>query len=72
MYLSHRFIKKKKKNDKTHRKLLDEKKQFEKIAEELKEAEQELTGLLQTREVRLKRIHFFLSSVLLVGYRFTL
>nr|XP_023403294.1 synaptonemal complex protein 1 [Loxodonta africana] len=35
-------------------KLLDEKKQFEKIAEELKGTEQELTGLLQTREVCLQ------------------
>lgn len=33
-----------------NQKLLDEKKHFEKIAEELKGTEQELTGLLQTRE----------------------
>ncbi|XP_075867136.1 synaptonemal complex protein 1 [Microcebus murinus] len=37
-----------------NQKLLDEKKQFEKIAEELKGAEQELIGLLQTRE---KEVH---------------
>ncbi|XP_019488757.1 PREDICTED: synaptonemal complex protein 1 [Hipposideros armiger] len=37
-----------------NQKLLDEKKQFEKIAEELKGTEQELTGLLQTRE---KKVH---------------
>ncbi|XP_003793879.1 synaptonemal complex protein 1 isoform X1 [Otolemur garnettii] len=37
-----------------NQKLLDEKKQFEKIAEELKGTEQELIGLLQTRE---KEVH---------------
>uniref|UniRef100_A0A8C8ZNI5 Synaptonemal complex protein 1 n=1 Tax=Prolemur simus TaxID=1328070 RepID=A0A8C8ZNI5_PROSS len=37
-----------------NQKLLDEKKQFEKIAAELKGTEQELTGLLQTRE---KEVH---------------
>ncbi|XP_055995115.1 synaptonemal complex protein 1 [Sorex fumeus] len=37
-----------------NQKLLDEKQQFEKIAEDLKETEQELNALLQTRE---KKVH---------------
>lgn len=51
-----------------NQKLLDEKKQFEKIVEELKGTEQELTGLLQTREVCFKG-YIFLSHILLVEYR---
>ncbi|XP_010829047.1 PREDICTED: synaptonemal complex protein 1 isoform X2 [Bison bison bison] len=44
-------------------KLLDEKKQFEKIAEELKEAEQELTGLLQTREKKVHDLEIQLTAI---------
>uniref|UniRef100_A0AC11CFG0 Synaptonemal complex protein 1 n=1 Tax=Ovis aries TaxID=9940 RepID=A0AC11CFG0_SHEEP len=44
-------------------KLLDEKKQFEKIAEELKGAEQELTGLLQTREKKVHDLEIQLTAI---------
>uniref|UniRef100_A0A8D0PJ64 Synaptonemal complex protein 1 n=1 Tax=Sus scrofa TaxID=9823 RepID=A0A8D0PJ64_PIG len=44
-------------------KLLDEKKQFEKISEELRQAEQELTGLLQTREKKIHDLEIQLASI---------
>ncbi|XP_064138454.1 synaptonemal complex protein 1 isoform X2 [Loxodonta africana] len=44
-------------------KLLDEKKQFEKIAEELKGTEQELTGLLQTREKEVHDLEIQLNAI---------
>ncbi|XP_073752187.1 synaptonemal complex protein 1 isoform X4 [Callorhinus ursinus] len=46
-----------------NQKLLDEKKQFEKIAEELKETEQELTGLLQTREGKIHDLEIQLTAI---------
>uniref|UniRef100_A0A8C6DMH8 Synaptonemal complex protein 1 n=1 Tax=Moschus moschiferus TaxID=68415 RepID=A0A8C6DMH8_MOSMO len=46
-----------------NQKLLDEKKQFEKIAEELKGAEQELTGLLQTREKKVHDLEIQLTAI---------
>ncbi|XP_045854002.1 synaptonemal complex protein 1 [Meles meles] len=46
-----------------NQKLLDEKKQFEKIAEELKGAEQELTGLLQTREEKVHDLEIQLTAI---------
>uniref|UniRef100_A0A8C7AHZ9 Synaptonemal complex protein 1 n=1 Tax=Neovison vison TaxID=452646 RepID=A0A8C7AHZ9_NEOVI len=46
-----------------NQKLLDEKKQFEKIAEELKGAEQELTGLLQTREEKVHDLEIRLTAI---------
>ncbi|ELW65309.1 Synaptonemal complex protein 1 [Tupaia chinensis] len=46
-----------------NQKLLDEKKQFEKIAEELKETEQELTGLLQTREKEVYDLGIQLTAI---------
>ncbi|XP_020945660.1 synaptonemal complex protein 1 isoform X2 [Sus scrofa] len=44
-------------------KLLDEKKQFEKISEELRQAEQELTGLLQTREKKIHDLEIQLAAI---------
>ncbi|XP_007169406.2 synaptonemal complex protein 1 isoform X2 [Balaenoptera acutorostrata] len=46
-----------------NQKLLDEKKQFEKIAEELKGAEQELTGLLKTREKKVHDLEIQLTAI---------
>uniref|UniRef100_A0A8C0M9W3 Synaptonemal complex protein 1 n=2 Tax=Canis lupus familiaris TaxID=9615 RepID=A0A8C0M9W3_CANLF len=46
-----------------NQKLLDEKKQFEKIAEELKGTEQELTGLLQTREEKVHDLEIQLTAI---------
>ncbi|XP_039104996.1 synaptonemal complex protein 1 isoform X1 [Hyaena hyaena] len=46
-----------------NRKLLDEKKQFEKIAEELKGTQQELTGLLQTREKKVNDLEVQLTAI---------
>ncbi|KAF6293851.1 synaptonemal complex protein 1 [Rhinolophus ferrumequinum] len=46
-----------------NQKLLDEKKQFEKIAEELKGTEQELTGLLQTREKKIHDLEIQLTAI---------
>ncbi|XP_057356484.1 synaptonemal complex protein 1 isoform X3 [Manis pentadactyla] len=46
-----------------NQKLLDEKKHFEKIAEELKGTEQELTGLLQTREKKVHDLEIQLTAV---------
>ncbi|XP_065783292.1 synaptonemal complex protein 1 isoform X1 [Muntiacus reevesi] len=46
-----------------NQKVLDEKKQFEKIAEELKGAEQELTGLLQTREKKVHDLEIQLTAI---------
>ncbi|XP_075396437.1 synaptonemal complex protein 1 isoform X2 [Tenrec ecaudatus] len=46
-----------------NQKLLDEKKQFEKIAEELKGTEQELTGLLQTREKEVHDLKIQLNAI---------
>ncbi|XP_019586111.2 synaptonemal complex protein 1 [Rhinolophus sinicus] len=46
-----------------NQKLLDEKKQFEKIAEELKGTEQELTGLLQTREKKVHDLEIQLTAI---------
>ncbi|XP_058893085.1 synaptonemal complex protein 1 isoform X2 [Kogia breviceps] len=46
-----------------NRKLLDEKKQYEKIAEELKGAEQELTGLLKTREKNVHDLEIQLTDI---------
>nr|XP_025850468.1 synaptonemal complex protein 1 isoform X2 [Vulpes vulpes] len=46
-----------------NQKLLDEKKQFEKIAEELKGAEQELTDLLQTREEKVHDLEIQLTAI---------
>ncbi|XP_044937809.1 synaptonemal complex protein 1 [Mustela putorius furo] len=46
-----------------NQKLLDEKKQLEKIAEELKGAEQELTGLLQTREEKVHDLEIRLTAI---------
>ncbi|XP_023975648.1 synaptonemal complex protein 1 isoform X2 [Physeter macrocephalus] len=46
-----------------NQKLLDEKKQFEKIAEELKRAEQELTGLLKTREKNVHDLEIQLTAI---------
>ncbi|XP_006865931.1 PREDICTED: synaptonemal complex protein 1 [Chrysochloris asiatica] len=46
-----------------NQKLLDEKKEFEKIAEELKETEQELTGLLQTREREVHDLKIQLNAI---------
>uniref|UniRef100_A0A8D1MLD8 Synaptonemal complex protein 1 n=1 Tax=Sus scrofa TaxID=9823 RepID=A0A8D1MLD8_PIG len=44
-------------------KLLDERKQFEKISEELRQAEQELTGLLQTREKKIHDLEIQLAAI---------
>ncbi|XP_037671085.1 synaptonemal complex protein 1 isoform X2 [Choloepus didactylus] len=44
-------------------KVLDEKKQFEKIAEELKGRERELTDLLQTREKEVHNLEIHLSAI---------
>ncbi|KAG3281216.1 synaptonemal complex protein 1 isoform X1 [Ictidomys tridecemlineatus] len=46
-----------------NQKLLDEKKQVEKIAEELKVKEQELTGLLQTREKEVHDLKIQLTAI---------
>ncbi|KAB1273559.1 Synaptonemal complex protein 1 [Camelus dromedarius] len=46
-----------------NQKLLDEKKQFEKTAEELKEAEQKLAGLLQTREKKVHDLEIELTAI---------
>uniref|UniRef100_G1TBQ2 Synaptonemal complex protein 1 n=1 Tax=Oryctolagus cuniculus TaxID=9986 RepID=G1TBQ2_RABIT len=46
-----------------NQKLLDEKKQFEKIAEELKGAEKELTGLLQTKEKKVHDLEIKLTAI---------
>ncbi|XP_045657291.1 synaptonemal complex protein 1 isoform X1 [Ursus americanus] len=46
-----------------NQKLLDEKKQFEKIAEELKGVEEELTGLLQTREEKVHDLEIQLTAI---------
>ncbi|XP_057603251.1 synaptonemal complex protein 1 isoform X2 [Hippopotamus amphibius kiboko] len=46
-----------------NQKLLDEKKQFEKIAEELKGAEQELTGLLHTKEKKVHDLEIQLTAI---------
>ncbi|XP_008695964.1 synaptonemal complex protein 1 isoform X2 [Ursus maritimus] len=46
-----------------NQKLLDEKKQFEKIAEELKGVEEELTGLLQTREEKVHNLEIQLTAI---------
>ncbi|XP_015418952.1 PREDICTED: synaptonemal complex protein 1 [Myotis davidii] len=46
-----------------NQKLLDEKKQFEKIVEELKGIEQELTGLLQTREKKVHDLEIQLTTI---------
>ncbi|XP_073090495.1 synaptonemal complex protein 1 isoform X5 [Manis javanica] len=46
-----------------NQKLLDEKKHFEKIAEELKGTEQELTGLLQTREKKVHDLEIQLTAI---------
>ncbi|XP_024426302.1 synaptonemal complex protein 1 [Desmodus rotundus] len=46
-----------------HQKLLDENKQLEKIAEELKGTEQELTGLLQTREEKVHDLEIQLTTI---------
>ncbi|XP_006919731.1 synaptonemal complex protein 1 isoform X2 [Pteropus alecto] len=46
-----------------NQKLLDEKKQFEKIAEELKGTEQELTGLLQSREKKIHDLEIQLTAI---------
>nr|KAF6291793.1 synaptonemal complex protein 1 [Myotis myotis] len=46
-----------------NQKLLDEKKQFEKIVEELKGTEQELTGLLQTREKKVHDLEIQLTTI---------
>lgn len=46
-----------------NQKLLDKKKQFEKTAEELKQAEQELTGLLQTREKKVHGVEIKLAAI---------
>uniref|UniRef100_A0A452FC94 Synaptonemal complex protein 1 n=1 Tax=Capra hircus TaxID=9925 RepID=A0A452FC94_CAPHI len=53
----------KKSSELEKQKLLDEKKQFEKIAEELKGAEQELTGLLQTREKKVHDLEIQLTAI---------
>ncbi|XP_008055083.1 synaptonemal complex protein 1 isoform X2 [Carlito syrichta] len=47
-----------------NQKLLDEKKQFEKIAEELKGTEQELIGLLQTREKEVHDLEIQLTAIM--------
>ncbi|EPQ03788.1 Synaptonemal complex protein 1 [Myotis brandtii] len=46
-----------------NQKLLDEKKQFEKIVEELKGTEQELTGVLQTREKKVHDLEIQLTTI---------
>ncbi|XP_070463736.1 synaptonemal complex protein 1 isoform X4 [Equus przewalskii] len=46
-----------------NQKVLDEKKQFEKIAEELKGTKQELTGLLQTREKKVHDLEIELTAI---------
>uniref|UniRef100_A0A673V235 Synaptonemal complex protein 1 n=1 Tax=Suricata suricatta TaxID=37032 RepID=A0A673V235_SURSU len=46
-----------------NQKLLDEKKQFEKIAEELKGTQQELTGLLQIREKKVNDLEVQLTAI---------
>uniref|UniRef100_A0ABI7YNF7 Synaptonemal complex protein 1 n=1 Tax=Felis catus TaxID=9685 RepID=A0ABI7YNF7_FELCA len=46
-----------------NQKLLDEKKQFEKIAEELKGTQQELTGLLHTRERKVHDLEVQLTAI---------
>ncbi|XP_021121394.1 synaptonemal complex protein 1 isoform X5 [Heterocephalus glaber] len=46
-----------------NQKLLDEKKQVEKITEELKGKEQELTGLLQTREKEIHDLEIQLTAI---------
>ncbi|KAM7053843.1 synaptonemal complex protein 1 [Molossus nigricans] len=46
-----------------NQKLLDEKKQFEKMAEELKGTEQELTGLLQTKEKQVHELEIQLTAI---------
>uniref|UniRef100_A0A8C3VLD0 Synaptonemal complex protein 1 n=1 Tax=Catagonus wagneri TaxID=51154 RepID=A0A8C3VLD0_9CETA len=46
-----------------NQKLLDEKKQFERIAEELKQAEQDLTGLLQIREKKMHDLEIQLAAI---------
>uniref|UniRef100_A0A8C0LCC2 Synaptonemal complex protein 1 n=1 Tax=Canis lupus dingo TaxID=286419 RepID=A0A8C0LCC2_CANLU len=54
---------KKRSSELENQKLLDEKKQFEKIAEELKGTEQELTGLLQTREEKVHDLEIQLTAI---------